>query len=209
MLTKPNARLLLIITLLVGVVLLSALWRQRSDLAQLKHDYRRLAEQNQALQQALQQSRAAIERMAPAAPAAPTTGFTTAHPPPPAAAPNQLLWGGAEVQPIPGGLLATLQFNPTQTSPLGEVYVAVQLPNNSPVKILDLTPQGATVFAHSGKRVLRDGKFAIFQGTPNAGSAIRLGLSVSGPATVDVRGTSGITPFKLDIAPTGATVRSN
>ena len=208
MLTKPNARLLLIITLLVGVVLLSALWRQRSDLAQLKHDYGRLAEQNQALQQTLQQVRAAIARMAAAAPAAPTAAVATAHPPP-APAPNQLQWGGAEVQPIPGGLLATLEFKPTQAGPLGEVYVAVELPKTSPAKIIALAPQGATAYAHSGQRVLRDGKFAIFQGTPNAGSAIRLGLSVTGPATVDVRGTCGITPFKLDIAPTGATVRSN
>lgn len=208
MLTKPHARLLLIITLLVGVVLAAALWRQRSDLKQLKLDYGRLAEQNLALQQTLQQARAALARMATASPATPTTAVATAHLPAPAAAPKQLIWGGAAVQTIPGGLLATLEFKPTQPGPLGEVNVAVELPNNSPAKIIALAPQGATVYASSAKRVLRDGKFAIFQGTPNAGSVIRLGLSVSGPATVDVRGTCGITPFKLEIAPTGATVRS-
>ncbi len=213
MLTQPNARLLLLTTLVVSGVLLVALWHQRSQLMQLKQDYGRLAEQNQTLQLTLQQTRAEVDerlvsmaavRGKTAALAVPATPL-----PPSAPEPKQLVWGGAEVTPISGGLLATLQFKPTKTGPLGDLFLAVEVPPTTAVKILDLKSVGATPMAHSRQRVLRDGKFAIFQGKPGDGNVIKLGVSVSGPVTVDVRGSCGITPFQLDIAPTGATVRSN
>ena len=51
-----------------------------------------------------------------------------------------------------------------------------------------------------------DGKFAIFQGTPAETGEVAFDLTVSGASTADVRGTCGIHPFKLELAPGGANV---
>lgn len=206
MLNKSNASLLLITTILVGGVLGLALWRQRSDLKQLKHDYGQLAQKCQALQQALQENQIANAHRQPAAPA-----ITVKPVSPSVSVPeiNRLVWGGAEVKPISGGLLVTLQFKPIGVRALDEVYIAFELSKSATAKILDLTVPGAAKSAHVGKRVLRDGKLAVFQGVSEGMSPITLGLSISGPAVMDVRGSCGITPFQLDITPASAAVRGN
>ena len=212
MLTKPNARLLLFTTTVVSGVLLVALWSQRAQILQLKQDYGRLTVQKQTLEQALNQIKLEMAHGATAVPARglkPGVAAAATPLPPRAFESKQLVFGGAEVTPISGGLLATLQFKSTKTGPLSELFMAIEVPKASSGKILDLHPGGANATAHCSKRVLHDGKMAIFQCLPGDAQTIQLGVSVSGPVTLDLRGSCGLTPFQLDIAPTGTTVRSN
>ena len=113
---------------------------------------------------------------------------------------------GTHVAPIDGGLRTTLQFNPSTTDPIGLVAIVVRLPADGDARILDLNPAGTMKFSDVAQRVSDDGKFAVFQGTPESIAAIEFALSVSGPAVADVRGTSGIGAFDLKVGPTGADV---
>ena len=112
---------------------------------------------------------------------------------------------GTHVAPVEGGLRTTMQFNPTTTDPLGLVAIVVRLPRDVDSKILELVPVGSMKYADISGRVSEDGKFAVFQGTPESVAALEFALSVSGPAVADVRGTTGIGAFDLQVGPTGAT----
>ncbi|MFH0909304.1 MAG: hypothetical protein V1929_11120 [bacterium] len=117
-----------------------------------------------------------------------------------------LTLAGTHVAPVEGGLSTTMQFNPTTTKPIGLVAIVVRLPADGDSKILDLVPVGSMKFKDVAGRVSEDGKFAVFQGTPESVAALEFALSVSGPAVADVRGTTGIGAFSLRVGPTGAEV---
>jgi len=123
----------------------------------------------------------------------------------PAPRESGLTLAGTHVAPIEGGLSATMQFNPATTDPLGLVAIVVRLPRNGESRILELAPVGSMKFKDVAARVSEDGKFAVFEGTPESVAAIEFALSVSGPAVADVRGTTGIGAFDLSVGPTGAT----
>lgn len=140
------------------------------------------------------------------APVGPTTVPTpTGDAPPPRFDGLQL--AGTHVVPVPEGLKATLRFTPTTTDPLGVVAVVVRLPRDGDSRILDLGQSGGEAMGKLFKRVSEDGKFVVFQGTAEAVSALEFGLTVSGPATADVRGTCGIGPLSLVITAQGAQVQ--
>lgn len=120
---------------------------------------------------------------------------------------NRLAFAGADVKTIHEGLVVALRFNPETTNALGEFDLVVRIPKGNSARILDLTPDDVSTFTEVSKRVSADGKFAIFQGTPQRAGAMQFGLSVSQPTTADLRGTCGIEPFELDIQPAGATPR--
>ena len=115
-----------------------------------------------------------------------------------------LALAGTHVVPIEGGLKASMKFNPTASAPLGLVAIVVRLPVGGESRILDLEPQGATAFSDVAKTVSENGKFAVFEGTPGSVEPLEFALSVSGPAVADVRGTTGIGAFDLNIGATGA-----
>ncbi len=115
-----------------------------------------------------------------------------------------LALSGTHVVPVEGGLKVSMRFNPTIAQPMGLVAIVVRLPVDGPSRILDLQPQGASKFADVSARVAENGKFAVFQGTPEAVEALEFALSVSEPTVADVRGTTGIGEFDLAISATGA-----
>ena len=125
----------------------------------------------------------------------------------PAPAAKGLVLAGTHATPIAGGLRASMRFNPTTTEPIGLVTVVVRVPKAGDARILDIEPLGNMVYGDVAKRVSEDGKFAIYQGTPQSVSALEFGLSVSGDTVADVRGTAGIGPFDLTINGSGATAR--
>lgn len=113
---------------------------------------------------------------------------------------------GAHVVPFEGGLKATVGFSATQTDPLGIVAVVVRLPRAGESRILDLDSAGSMQFSEVVKRVSEDGKFAVYQGNALAAGTVEFALSVSEPAVADVKGTTGIGAFDLEIGPGAATV---
>lgn len=140
------------------------------------------------------------------APVGPTTVPTpTGDAPPPRFDGLQL--AGTHVVPVPEGLKATLRFTPTTTDPLGVVAVVVRLPRDGASRIVELGQSGGDALGKLFTRVSEDGKFVVFQGTAEAVSALEFGLTVSGPATADVRGTCGIGPLSLAITAQGAQVQ--
>lgn len=181
-----------------------------------------LQQENEAMRAELSRLRAAAapvvppatsETPAPVAPAEqpavvpvrPTTVLTpTGEAPPPRF--DGLKLAGTHVVPVPEGLKATMRFTPTTTEPLGVVAVVVRLPRDGEARILDLGQAGGDAMSKLFKRVSEDGKFVVFQGTAEAISALEFGLTISGPATADIRGTCGIGPLSLNITAQGAVV---
>ena len=193
------------------------MWKQRADLSRIKQDYGRLQKEREQLQQNLTSARAEsgrpdavpaqVQTQAPKGAQEPRQDAATlqpkAHPP----EPNRLELAGTEVHPIPGGLSTTMRFTTRKTGPLGLVAMAIRVPKNVDARILDLAPVGPATYSDDSKRVSEDGKFAFYQGTLGEETNVQFALSVSGPATANVRGTRGIGTFQLEIQPTGANVR--
>jgi hypothetical protein len=217
-------------------ILCVALWKQRADLARITQDYERLRKRSEGLEKDVTQSHAEPGRADAALGQAPTQapeGVGAQEPRPDAAAPraqgqtsepgqraalqppahkpepepNKLALAGTEAHPVPGGLVTTMRFSPTKTGPLGLVALAIRLPKGVEARILDLAPVGPATYSDDSKTVSEDGKFAFYQGTLGEETNVQFALSVSGPATADVRGTRGIGAFQLDIQPTGASIR--
>jgi hypothetical protein len=219
--SRSRAFIVQVMAVVCIAVLFAAWWKQRADLSRIRGDYGRLREQNEGLQQDLTQARAEPGRSAAAhaqvQPQAskghdaqePRPGAAALQPKahPPAPEPNRLALAGAEVNPIPNGLVTTMRFSASKAGPLGILALVIRLPRDGDATILDLAPVGSTTYADVAKRVSEDGKFAVFQGTMGEATDAQFALSVSGPATADVRGTCGIEPFQLDIQPTGAKIR--
>lgn len=232
--TKPrsDAFILLILTVAGIAVMFIILWKQQSNVSRFRLDYGRLKEQNEGLKHDLTHARAEAIRLSAVPASAQTMAakdvqdhsqdnstlqLTALQPTKiqpkvypagltPEQEPNRLALVGAEVQAIPGGLATTMRFTPRKTGPLGLVALAIRLPKNVDVRILDLAPVGSTTYSDDNKTMSGDGKFAFFQGTPGEATNMQFALSVSGPATVNVSGTHGIGAFQLEIQSAGATV---
>lgn len=229
--SRQQANPVQLLLLVVVALLCLTLWRQRADTELIEKEYQELARQKKELEQkkhiASIASTPAVDaplpvateppqaaQPAPATPAAETQ--TEKAPSPPAMvmtptglaqapAGKGLVLAGTHVAPVEGGLQTTMQFNPTTTEPIGLVAIVVRLPADGDSRILNLTPSGSMKYSGVAQRVSEDGKFAVFQGTPDEVAAIEFALSVSGPAVADVRGTTGIGAFDLQVGPTGAT----
>lgn len=208
----------------LAALLVFALWRQGAELERVHTENEWL--KAQALT-AAQESRA--ERVARAVPLVepgdPSSPSDAGRAPRPAAAPGLtepmvmtptglapppkttgLTLAGTHVMPIAGGLQATLQFHPTPDEPPGMVALVVRLPRDGAIRILDLDTFGSAPLSEVSRRVSEDGKFAVFQATADTAAPIAFALAVSGAVTADVRGTTGIGPFDLDISPLQANV---
>ena len=154
------------------------------------------------------------DQTAPAQEAEPEEPASTASanpaPPPEAmtgAAPVRLTLAGTEAEQVQTGLAATIRFKPDRTGPLGELALVVRVRPNGDAKILGLKPGESTMYTNITGGVSENGSIAVFQGIPQEGiEDIRFSLSVSGPATADVRGTCGIEPFQLKIGTEGLSV---
>ena len=214
MTTKSTSRIVVFLAVAGIAVLLAALWKQQADLARIRQDLGRLQEQNDGLRKDLKQ--AGVEPGQAAAAGGQGQGSaaqeaSAAHPVaarPPAPEANKLVLAGTEVQAIPGGLAATLKYTTSKAGPLGQVGLAVRLSRNVEARILDLAPVGPATYSDDSKTVSEDGKFAFFQGTLGEETNVQFTLSVSEPATVEIRGARGVGVLKLDIQPTAATVHT-
>jgi hypothetical protein len=201
-----------ILLALLVLVLLLLLSRQQSANRQLQV---RIA-QLEARQAATQQPDTATPL--PGAPGATAeeqaAAQTVAVPPPaPQLQDNQLILQHMEVQPVdrdefPRALTTTLLFHPTKSNSTYEVAFLARVPKTSMARILDLKPVDATPFENPEKSVNASGKFAIYRGFFRSAAPVAFQLTVSEPVTVDVRGTCGIGPFKINLAVSGATVES-
>lgn len=217
---------------LAAVVILAVLvWLQQTELRELRDDYRRLAERNQSLSGELTHEPAQMRpapqtkptlppnhppvetpvppsaTQSPDAPAEPSS--PTPHPP--VATPNAnaspFSLGNLTSKQTAEGLTAALQFKPDTTNAVqGELWIVVRVPADSAVRVLDIGPTDSTVYTNVGKRVSDDGKFSIFQGRPTTVNPVTIGVTLSGPVTVDVRGTHGIGRFNLQVNADGAKV---
>lgn len=197
--------------------------QQRAATRQARQEKEALAAQVAELQRGLAEARAAPAPAAavpePVPPAEPAAEPGVAAPPAPAAPEpvaepgpvvraTGLLLEKTSVEVTDAGLTATLRFAPEGAEPVGVVAIVVRVPRDGDARIVDLGPRGAAKFGDVSKRVAEDGKFAIYQGTPEAVEALEFALSVSAPVAADVRGTAGIGPLELTIGPTEATARS-
>lgn len=115
-----------------------------------------------------------------------------------------LALAGVHAAPDGSGMRATMSFTPTTTDPLGIVALVVRLPRDSQSRILDFAPVDNEGIGSVVKRVSDDGKFAVFQGTATDLKKLQVSLAVSAPVTADIRGTCGVGPYQLQIAPGGA-----
>jgi hypothetical protein len=207
------------VTGFLATLLVLALWRQGKELERIRTENDWLKAQALAAEQGARAERVAraVPLVEPDDPSPPTDA---GRPPRAAAAPGLtepmvmtptglappprttgLTLAGTHVMPIAGGLQATLQFHPTPDEPPGMVALVVRLPRDSASRILDLDTFGSAPLSEVSRRVSEDGKFAVFQATADTAAPIAFALSVSGAVTADVRGTTGIGPFDLEISP--------
>lgn len=111
----------------------------------------------------------------------------------------KLAAGHTTVKETPRGPVATFQFSPTTTDPVGPVTIVAFLPPGSDAKILDLSPTQGTAYSEIDKRISENGWFAAFQGTPQEVTNLSFHLSVSKAAIALIKGNCGIEPFKIDL----------
>jgi len=113
----------------------------------------------------------------------------------------KLVAGNTTVEETERGPVASFQFRPTTTDPLGPVIVVAFLPPSSDAKILDLSPTRGTAYSKIDKRISENGWFAAFQGTPQDMTDLSFHLSVSKPVVATIKGNCGIEPFEIDLRP--------
>ncbi len=192
----------------VGVTLLLVSWLiQQNYFSRVRRDYASLQAENAKLQRDLIQARAeVVSPVAAHAKMPPPAGAQAITRPAPAPDATGLALAGTETHTIPGGIETSMRFTPRKSGPLGLVALAVRLPKNVDARILGLAPAGSAVFADASKQISEDGRFAFFQGTLGEEANVQFTLAVSGPATANLRGTSGIGAFQLSIQPTTASV---
>ena len=218
---KSQSPLWMVMLSVVLIASIAGWWFQRRAAAQAEAERANLQKENQAMREQLARLQAPPAAGVPAAapistnvtpveataaakpPAGPTMVLTpTGEALPPRF--DGLTLYGTHVVPVPGGLKATMRFTPTTKEALGVVAVVVRLPRDSDARIIDLGQSGGAPMDRLFKRISDDGKFVVFQGTAEVVGAMELALSVSGPATADVRGTCGIGPFSLKVTESGA-----
>lgn len=230
LITTNRARIMAVVIALGVLALAGAWWREHVRAARLVEENERLraaapeapagarseaiaaapaAESVSALESppetaALPDDAPVAESAAPAAPDTVLTPVGFARPP----RDSGLALAGTHAAPIEGGIRATMQFNPSTTENLGAVALVVRVPPDGEGRILAFGPAGSVRFAQVAARISENGKFAVFQGTPESVAALEFTLSVSAPVVADVRGTTGIGAFDLVIDGSGAQARA-
>jgi hypothetical protein len=212
---------------LMAIGLLWAYQQQRSEIQRIHQEKDALSVEVERLRLERVQEPAPVESIAPAAgvpvmpgndePAEEWVEFTAPSARAPDVVPTPtgyaraprssgLVLAETRAEPIEGGLRAILRFTPTDSQPLGIVAITVRLPVGSESRILGLDAVGDMTFTDVSGRVSDDGTFAVFHGTAAGTGLVGFALSVSAPCRADVRGTTGIGPYELDIDSSGATV---
>ncbi len=209
----PSTRTVLLrsITLAGIAFLLILLWKQQSDLAQLREDFRRLQEQNPApkAQSTQPQKTGTSPSTGATGPSSqsPTQSVTSTATTTTPAQPekNLLAYTGTEVHQTATGLVAIMRFKPLKTGPLGLVAMSIRMPIKSKAQIQSLAPVESDQYTNSQATVSENGQFAFFEGTWGEARDVAIALAVSASAHVFIKGTCGINAFQLDIQPTNAT----
>lgn len=127
--------------------------------------------------------------------------------PPPLAA-DRLILGETSVKPVADGLVATMKFSSISNNASEKLALVFRLDKRSDARILNVDPADPDNYTDVAKRVSENGKFAIFTGSIKNAGNVSFNLSLSGPDTVDVRGSCGITPILLEVTASGASVRN-
>lgn len=120
---------------------------------------------------------------------------------------DTLILTEASAKAVADGLVATMKFNSPSNAPMEEFALVVRLPKRSDAKILNLEPADPSNFTNASTQVHPNGKFVIFRGTSKTTGNTAFNLALSGPETVDVRGTGGMKPFLLQVDSSSATIR--
>ncbi|RKX42118.1 MAG: hypothetical protein DRP64_10340 [Verrucomicrobia bacterium] len=188
------------------------LWR---DLSGLKSVQLELTEQNHQLRKELAAAKSELN-----AAQSELAGFKTGvparkplakvaqkKPEPPVEEPETLMLQPPSVSQTPAGLVARLAFQSTTSEIPDLIALVVRLPGESEAEILGFKAATEASFSNVKTRVDESGKFAIFQGSPANLEALEFDLTVSAPVTATVRGSKGIKPFEIDIAPDASNVR--
>ena len=117
---------------------------------------------------------------------------------------SELIFDGAEVASVPEGLAVTIRFKQSHPGSAGDLMMSTKLVGGTDATIVDLTAVGK--FATLLKRVSEGRKIATLGGKAAGEEDLSFRLVVSSPASVDVAGTRGLKPFRLDIKSSGAKV---
>lgn len=119
---------------------------------------------------------------------------------------NSLILANTSAKEVADGLVASMNFAASSNTPLEQLALVVRLPKTSDARILNLEPSDPSNYEGTQKRIAENGKFAIFMGTMKNASAVSFNLALSGPETVDVRGSCGITPFMMKVDSSGTSL---
>jgi hypothetical protein len=204
--SSPPARRLPAFFYLVAVLFTAVImifWRNQSA---MKSNLQTLSERNAALEQQLTSTESQLEQIRS------TESARDERPAAPVAEPpvqlETIILRTPTVKETPAGLTARLEFQPDAAQgPLDMVALVVRIPSGSDVRIVAFGPVDEGDYSDIRTRVAQEGKFAIFQGTPDALKKLRFDLTVSGPVTATVRGSKGIRAFEITVDPANAVVR--
>ncbi|NNJ70795.1 MAG: hypothetical protein HKP10_05845 [Kiritimatiellales bacterium] len=106
------------------------------------------------------------------------------------------------------GLIARFGFDPVDSQTLPEmITLVIRVPSKSETTILSLKPVTESAYSNVDVVVNAKGNLGMIEGSPADLQALEFELTVSGPATVTVRGSKGIKAFEMDVAESGCTVR--
>lgn len=207
----PRKRSHLVVYIIILVILFVAGKRFQSDREALNSHMEQMAEQNSQLQQALKVAEEQINQL--------STGDRRTLPAngeerparitsrPKAPDPETLLLSEPVVSQTPNGIVTRFSLESTVDVVPDLIALVVRVPSSTPATITRLEPVESDAFSSVKGRIDASGKFAVFQGTPEALESLDFSLEVSEQVTAIVRGSKGIRPFAIDIAPGGATVR--
>lgn len=126
-----------------------------------------------------------------------TAGSASSTTPAHADHPIMLSMAGVDIKKADQGLVANMQFTPSQPGPIADLAMSVRLPRNTKARILDLEIAGSAT--DLTKEVSDDGKFAFIHGSVENVTNVQFALSVSEAGTAYVKGSSGIQPFEVTI----------
>jgi len=112
-----------------------------------------------------------------------------------------LTFDRASVISTNGNLRASLTFKTDSTNALGELFVVARLPNDASTTIHEILLTPSDTYKYFYKRISDDGKFSAFRTQSGNIREVEMAFEVTGPSKLDVRGTCGIGPFDLSIAP--------
>jgi hypothetical protein len=198
---KTSGPLRFIFTILVIALLATGalLLKQRSNLSKIEQEKRDL----EAKIESLLSPEALSEITAPTTETPELSSPVEPQPLIPAiSTPDVILtFDRASVISTNGILRATLTFKTDSTNALGELFVVARLPDDSGNRIHEILLTPSDTYKNFYKRISDDGKFSAFRTQSGNIREVEMAFEVTGPSTLDVRGTCGIGPFDLNITP--------